>query len=317
MWNPPPAVTEHLGAPLAPDRDFFVAPPADIGAIRTAYTTLKKGVRSKPMPVRVAMSLAYGSVGFLLALGLQSLTGILMLPSDLTGTPPVLWEAILALPVAYLGWRESAFRHSCSFAGELGCAYFECEGERGRVIQSSALHFKNASALATRIIRRLQNGVYQGTYFTFNWFSADPEKPIFFLKGSHYKDSKTPPAENIYNFARAAESAWYVYLTPGIDAELTHKGSVKFYMGSGLWVALGVGFLQIMDKQGGVSRCAAEDIGSAKLDDGVLTIRRKDAKSSFFNLFNHEGVYQFNYATMHNARLFLYLFERCLGIKVR
>ena len=154
MWNPPPTVTEHHGEPLAPDRDFFVAPPAEIGALRTAHSSLKKGVRAKSMPVRVAMALAYGAVGFLLAWGLHSLTGILILPADLTRTPPVLWEIILALPVAYLGWRESAFKHSCNFVGDSGCAHFECEGERTKVIRSSVLHFKDASAVATRLIRR-------------------------------------------------------------------------------------------------------------------------------------------------------------------
>ena len=88
-------------------------------------------------------------------------------------------------------------------------------------------------------------------------------------------------------------------------------------MGYERWAVLGRGFIQIVDKDGKASRCAAEDIGSAKLRDGYLTIRRKDAKSSFFDLFNHEGVFGFNYCAIDNARVFLYLFEKFLGIRVQ
>ena len=103
---------------------------------------------------------------------------------------------------------------------------------------------------------------------------------------------------------------------------LTTEKLVKEYRGrrvvNGVSVGVGAGLrIAIMDKEGKVSRCAAEEIGSAKLDDAVLTIRRKDAKSSFFNLFNHAGIYEFNWPAMHNARLFLYLFEKSIGIRVR
>jgi hypothetical protein len=178
-------------------------------------------------------------------------------------------------------------------------------------------HFKDASAVSTRLIRRLKNGQYHGSKFYFHWYSSDTEKSVFDLTGSHHADAKTPPAGNLYNFARAVESAWYGYVTPKLDAEFTHKGFVKFYMGYNRWAVLGRGFIQIVDKDGKVSRCAAEDIGSARLHDAYLTIRRKDAKRSLFDLFDHEGVFGFNYAAMHNPLLFLYLFEKSLGIRVQ
>ena len=163
----------------------------------------------------------------------------------------------------------------------------------------------------------MKNGRYHGTYFSFNWFSSDLEKAIFFLKGSHYADSKTPPADNLYNFGRAAESAWYDYVTPRIDAEFTHKGSVN-----STWSPISGLFSAAVSFKSWTRRAGSADVPpktsvAAKLDDGVLTIRRKDAKSSFFDLFNREGVFGFNYAAMHNARLFLYLFQKSLGIRVQ
>ena len=317
MWIPPPNVTEHNGEPLTPDLDFFIAPPAEIGAIRSAHTSLKQGERERPVPLRVVLAAVGGVVGFLLTLAFDYLTKILFVVSSITRTPVILWEVIFVPLWVYLGWRASGFQHFCTFAGDRGSAHFRCEHERARVTQTSYFLFKDASAVATAFVRRTRNGVYQSTRFYFNWFSSKSGKAIFTIEGSHHADSKTPPAANFYNFARAVESAWYRYATPAIDAEFIQKGSVKFYMGYNNWSVLGRGYIQFVDEHGKVSRCDAEEIGSAKLSDGRLTIRRKDAKHSFFDLFDAEGVFGFPYGVIHNARLFLYLFEKSLGIRVQ
>ncbi len=88
-------------------------------------------------------------------------------------------------------------------------------------------------------------------------------------------------------------------------------------MGDGCWARLGPSFLDIVDKQGNVSRCEAADIGSAKIASGVFTLTRKDAKSKFFGLLGSSGVFHFNYGIMYNARLFLFVFENFLNIKVQ
>lgn len=317
MWNPPPNVTEHNKEPLAADRDFFVAPHGEIGAIRTAHTSLKKGTGTRSVPVRVSITAAWGVVGFLLVMGFHMLTKILIIPASLTGTPPWLWGAIFALLPLYFGWRNSNFQHQCSFVGDNGCAEYRCEGNRETVVLKSVLLFQTATGLATRFTRSTQNGQYQSTKFYFHWHSADPEKKDFEIAGMHHADAKIPPADNPYNFGRSAEAAWYDYATPKITTEFARQGFYKFYMGYHRWAVLGNGFIEIVEPDGKASRCAAGDIGSATLRDGYLTIRRKDAKSSLFNLFDSEGVFGFNYALIHNARLFLYLFERSLGIRVQ
>jgi hypothetical protein len=317
MWTPPATVTEHQGEPLAADGDFFAGPPAEIGTVRTANTSLKQGQMAKSAPVRAAIALGCGVAGFLLAMGFHRMTDLLIIPASLTGTPAWLWAALIGVLPAHFGWRASAFRHTCNFAGDSGCAQYRCEGERGRLVQSSVFRFQEASAVSTQMVRHLKNGRYHGTTFYFYWYAAESEKVVFFVKGTHYADAKTPPAGNLYNFGRAVEAAWYRYVAPQIDAELRQKGFVKFHMGAGRWATLGPGFIRIVEKDGKASRCAAEDIGSAKLDDGYLTIRRKDAKSSLFDLFDREGIFGFNYAAIYNARVFLYLFEKSLGIRVQ
>ena len=316
MWIPPPTITEHQGEPIAPDRDFFVVPPIDIGPVRTAHTSLKQGVVAKSPPVRLAIALAWGAVGFLLAMGLQRFTALLYIPSGLTHTPIVLWEIIIAILPAYLGWRKSAFKHFCNFVGDGGCAQYTCEGDRGTITENSVFRFQNAVSLSTSTIRHIKNGRYTYTNFYYNWYGADDQSTVYSIAGSHSADMKTPPAGNPYNFARAAENAWYAFVAPRIQSELAHKGFVKFRMGRDRWTVVGPGFIEITEKNGKVSRCEAGDIGSAKLDAGFLTIARQGAKPSRFDLFSPEGVFRYDYSVVHNARMFLYVFEKCLGCRV-
>ena len=167
MWSPPPYVTGHDGEPLSPECDFFVAPPAEIGPVRTAYTSLKKGVASRPVAIRAALALAAGIVGFLLTWGFDSLTKILFVISDLTRTPVILWEIALMPLWVYLGWRKSRFKHFCTFVGDSGCAHYQCERERSNAVQKSSLRFADAAGVSSQTVRRTKNGVYNGTTFTF------------------------------------------------------------------------------------------------------------------------------------------------------
>src|SRR6202021_965703 len=107
--------------------------------------------------------------------------------------------------------------------------------------------FQEAAAVSTRLVRETRNGRYHGTTFYFYWYAAESENVVFFVKGMHYSDKKTPPADNLYNFGRAVESAWYEYVAPKIDAELRQKGFAKFHMGAGRWAMLGPGFIRIVE----------------------------------------------------------------------
>ena len=317
IWSPSSTLTDHQGGSLAPESDFFVAPPQEIGEVKSAHTSLKKGVKAKTVPVRIAIAAVAGVVGFVAAMGLDRVTGILLVPAGMTGTPDALWAAVFGLLPAYIAWRKTAFKHFCQFVGAEGCAQLRCEGEREHIVENSVFRFKDASAVSTSMVRHTRNGMYSYTGFYFYWYPPDGGKAIYQIAGTHGADSKTPPAGNPYNFARAAEAAWYGYLTPKIDAELAHNGFIKFYMGNHRWTRIGRGFIEFVDKQGTVSRCEAADIGSAKLAAGYFTICRQGAKSSRFDLFNTEGVFRFDYGTVHNARLLLVAFEKFLDIKVQ
>jgi hypothetical protein len=316
MWTPPPSVTDHQCEKLASECDFFVRPPREIGEIKTAHTSLKKGVKGKATPVRLAITAAWFAGGFILAMGIQRISSLFLIPANMTGTPVGIWEVIFACLPAYIGWRKTAFKHFCQFVGAEGCAQLKCEGEREHITENSIFCFKNADAVSTSLVRHIKNGRYQYTNFYFYWYPPESDKAIYQISGSHSADAKTPPAGNPYNFARSTESAWYDYLIPKIDEEFAKSGFIKFNMGGNRWTSVGRGFIEIVDKSGKVSRCEADDIGSAKLVGGYLTICQKGAKASRFDLFTKEGVFRYDYAAMHNARLFLVAFQKFLNIKV-
>jgi hypothetical protein len=316
MWTPPSTVTDHIGGKLPPESDFFVKPPREIGEIKSAFTSLKRGASAKPTPTRVAIAAVWGAAGFIIALGIQRFMYLFMIPASMTNTPVWVWEALFACLPAYIGWRKSAFKHFCHFVGTDGCAQLTCFGQRENITENSIFCFKNAAAISTSTIRHIKNGMYQYTNFYFRWFPQDSEKEVYQISGSHSSDTKTPPVGNAYNFARAAEGAWYEYLIPKADADLAREGYLKFHMGHNRHARLGWGYIEIVEKDGTVNRCEAGDIGSAKLVAGNFTLTRKDAKSTFFGLLGSTGTFQFDYSNMYNGRLFLFAFERFLDIKV-
>ncbi len=87
-------------------------------------------------------------------------------------------------------------------------------------------------------------------------------------------------------------------------------------MGQKRWARVGPGFLEIVEKDGSLHRCEAADIGSAKLASGTFTLTRKDSQSRFFGLLSPSGTFDFDFGKMYNGRLFLYAFEKLVGLKL-
>ena len=306
MWTPPSSVMDHLGKPLPPERDFFVAPPREIGPVKSAYSSLKREIEAKTAQTRVAIVALAAAAGVGAGVGIDYLTAI---------HSPI-WPAVIAALAALIAWGVTGFKHLCNFVGAEGCAEFKCKGGRENITQKKLFNFKDAWAVSTSMMRHFTNGVYTGTSFGFYWYPPDGGKPVYQIVGRHKANLKTPPVQNAFNFARAVEMAWDDHLVPRLDAQLREKGYINFYMGDKRWARLGLGFLEIVEKDGSVNRCEASDIGSAKLASGTFTLSRKDAKSKLFGLLGSSGVFKFNYGIMYNAQVFLYAFQRLLNIKV-
>jgi len=105
-------------------------------------------------------------------------------------------------------------------------------------------------------------------------------------------------------------------LLPGIEEELARNGDIRLNMGNKRRSRLGRGFLEIEANDGAVHRCEAADIGSAKLQSGLLFLTRKDAEPRFFGPLGSSGSLSFDLNSIQNSRLFLYAFEKLLNIKL-
>ncbi len=318
IWTPPATVTDHLWGKLAPECDFFVAPPPEIGEIKSAYTSLKKGVDARPVPTRLAIAAGVAAAGCIAALALNSLTHLLLVVASLTHTSIPLWAAILGCLAGLIAWNAAGFKHFCNFAGVEGCAEFRCKGVRENITRKRVFRFADAWAVWILTVRHYKGGRYTYTNYFFHWYPPESEKAIYKITGSFSAKKGNPPVGNLYNFARAVDGAWTAYLRPKLDFELAQSGYVKFQMLHKRWMHVGPGVLEIVDKNGNVSRCEAGNIASAKLDfnSGIITLQRKDPASNFFGLPESTGTYQIKYGDLYNAHLFLFAFEKFVGIRI-
>lgn len=321
MWTPPPNVTEHQGAALTPGGDFFVDPPPEIGPIRTAHTTLKQGVKPRSGIMRIAIALAWGLAveGVLIGIdygtsGVDPATGFFSHEfRSVEELQTVVYLAPVAILVAIIAWLLIRFRHTVSYVGDLGCADYACKRRTTRITRKTVFLFSGAHSVTTSATEHYKNTAYVNTTFGFNWYASPQAKAVYWITGSHTSHNAPPPLDNIYHFARSAETAFYYFVAPQIEAELAQQGRVRFYTGHNGWAALGPGFIEITDRNGQVSRFNAGEIAVASTVNHTLQLFRPGVFFNPLDFSKREGVYKFD-LTSHNLPMFRLLFKRCMGI---
>ena len=301
-WSPPEGVTRHSGDPVVADADFFAAPPEEIGEVISAESTLASGRRPWKTASRVALS---GLVAWAIAMG----AGFFLEqanPADL-GFARFL-EGLIGLIVFPLIWIATRFHHSCSYVGKLGLARFRCQGDRSRIRSPEVFLFEDAAELRTSQTRHYHNGVYTGTHYSFAWTGPDGAK-VFKLSGMYRGEKAPPKAKDPFHFADMAEGVWSAFLLDRSISELESSGSIRFNLSGRDWLAVGPGFLDI-SRKGATERLTLDDIGGVAIEQGVVKVRRADAKEGWFS---STGVYKFPYDSMANCRLFGLAYSKLVG----
>lgn len=321
IWTPPPRVTDHQGDKLDPESDFFVVPPDQIGAVKSAGTSLKIGVAGTPARARVRASAIWFVTGYILAWYLDPFM-ILTKTAEATHIAGPVWYALIGSIAAFIAMHQIRPRGLCTFVGERGCAQFVCRGEPGNITEKSIFLFKDAWALSTWRGRRIRNSRYSYTPFYFDWYAYPPdkEKLVYSLVGER---ASVSPAGNSHKFARAVENAWYDYLMPKVDHEIAQKGCIDFYEGGGLvksWVRIGRGFVEIVYKDDDdtqvkerLEACRFRSVSASREN---LTIVYESENEIARELGEATQTRNFYYDHIYNGCLFLYAFERVLGIEV-
>jgi len=315
-WTPPPGVTEHTGEPLSAEYDFSTSPPADIGEVKSAYSSVKKGPKLNTRPARIRAAAIAAAVGVGVAIGLEGAARLLSTLAFETHIPRPFWALLPGALLAMLFWRLTRSSGTCNFVGSAGCAGFAGAASGGKFIRHRVLRFKDAEGLAVSVTRHFRQTEYTYTEFSFRWFPPLGEKPCFDIAGSHGANLEIPPTGNYYNYGRAAEAAWCEYLVPHMDAELAQTGYIRFFAGNKRWVRLGRGFMEIEEADGTVYRSEAAEIGSVKMQSGSLYLTRKEGAPGFFGKLGESGSFYFDLSTVRNSRLFLLALEKLLGQKL-
>ena len=298
-------INNHGGEPLHPNCDFFADAPPDIGPVVSAYTTLRQGVEPWSAAGRLGLTAGLGAaclaVGLLVVFAIDPFESIWY----------VFWPLAAASVGVCIGLLCTGFKHTCSYIGRDGVARFTCSGNRENVTVTELFRFRDAAELRTSQTRHYYNGAYTGTSYTYTWSDVGGRKR-YVITGRHKSEKGNPPSTDPFQFARAAEIQWTIYLLDQTHRTIDLNGSVAFNLAAGQWVRLGRGFMILSNGADG-EQWDAEEVSEVNVNQGVVRIKRRDAKEGWFS---SQGVYKFSFANLANAQLFFHLCEKLVGVAV-
>jgi hypothetical protein len=297
-------LNNHGGAAIPADADFFVDPPTEIGPLFSAHTTLTQSKRPWSIWQRLLLALVCCGVGFVIGCAIDLIFGLQI------GFWFIAWPFGGAILAALIAFTATKFSHTCTYIGRDGAAHFMCSGQREAISKNEVFRFRDASELRTAQTRHYKNGVYQRTEYSYTWTDVGGRQR-FQIKGSHTSEKGEPPAKDHYQFARATEFAWTMYLLDQVHRQIELGDGVKFQLGSNNWIRIGPGKLTF-SLSGDVQEWAAEEMNGVIVQNGVVKIKRTDAKEGWFS---STGVIKFSFDTLSNAQLFFHLMDKVLGVQ--
>jgi hypothetical protein len=306
-WTPTANVTGHAGQLLESNLVFYIPPPPEIGYIRNAYSTLEAGKPTTQWQWGHVLGLLFG--GVFLAFGAALITrSIFSLISPELGLLVGIGTVVV---VMWLMLRDGLIIPvECSYVGEKGVARFIWNKIPQPVNGTGVFLFQEAQDLQTEQTRHYRNRIYQNTTYSFDWYNN--AQRVFVISGFHYSQDSQPPVQDKYHFALAAEQAWSAFALERARSSLANSGTVSFRLGGNNELIVGSGFLEIVQNRQ-TARVSTEEIGRVTILQGVVTVRRKDAKTGFFGI-GSSGIFNFNYKDIANAKLFIILFDALVGV---
>jgi len=297
--------TNHGGVPLGQDLDFFAPPPPEIGELMTAYTNMRQTDEPWTPGARAGWAGVGGAIGIFIAVI------VLVAARARVVAAFILFPLVLGGIGALIAWFCTGFKRFCTYVGREGVANFMCEGNRDTLTRQEVFCFRDALELRTAQTRHYYNGAYTGTAYTFTW--TDISGVVRFAINGRYKNEKgLPQPTDKFHFAISAESAWTMYLIRQMEAQLQLGSAITFNISRDEWVRVSPGHLRFSFK-GQLVDCPVEEIGEARVDQGMFIIKRVDAKEGWFS---SQGVFKFPYNQLANAQLFLILLDKFAGVRL-
>lgn len=300
------SLPDHNGEPLEEDVDLFHDPPAEIGEVQTAHSTLKKS--ENPRSRRLQGAMVWGS-GVLGALAGMIVVWLFSIDSTFL---MALWPLAGAGFGALAGWGLASFSHEVTYVGDKGMAQISCAGARERFHTDHVMLFKDAATLQTRVYAHYTNNVYGRTDYSYEWTDASGER-LLKIAGTHYSADNNPDSGSPFHYANSAERSWTVHLLERAEQQLKSHDRISFPLRDGGRVAVGEGSLWIQ-VDGESQRLDSKEIASIDILGGTFQVRSTDAHEGWLR---RRGIYEFDYGDLANAKLFLITLERLLGFGLR
>jgi hypothetical protein len=307
-WLPPEEVKDHSGNALPSDREFFAPPPAEIGPVISAWSTMSAKAAASSGPVKLITVVLCAAAGGGAVYGLVA-AGIIPSPRGEEHFAGAL-TAVVVFLTAIIVAATIKWKHRCNYVGESGVAAFTTSAWRGgrNVGKREILLFSNVAALTTHQVRHYHNGVYTGTNYNFTWF--DPAGKRAFKLGGSYKEKKGKvKPDSPFHLARSAEIAWSSHYLQRAIAELEKTNFATFAARGKNFVRVGPGVIEFHFKGEPVQMRQA-DLREVKLASGTMTFYHHDAK-----WFSSRGKFNLEYGQLTNARVFLLLLDKLMGYR--
>ncbi|MBM3993950.1 MAG: MptD family putative ECF transporter S component [Planctomycetes bacterium] len=298
-------MTSHGGPVLPVDADLFARPPREIGDVRSAETSLRRG--DEPTTMGMRLGICGGILGVGVVMGIFVAVG-----GALVGGPAFVLLAfgivLVALIIASIVFWYTGFSHTCSYVGTKGIAVYYCSGDRESVYLQDLFIYADADDLRVAQTRQYVNGRYTGTTYSFTWATRDGTE-VFSLTGTYHSELGTPAFEDAYYFALGAEAAWTNHLAELLDRDIAAGKLITFRLDSGDCIRLGPSTL-ILEQGGGKITLKGRDLNRITIQEGIVKIWQPGGEEGWFS---NEGVYQFAFGSLANAKLFIFAVQRLLG----
>lgn len=300
-WVPASDVTTHTGEPIPSDYHFFASPPLEIGKVIRAETDGRTGntpfFSGKQILYALVAAIILGAVAYRTTYDSNSTER-----SVKRGNLPV--AIVFALIGAGVGLAAASKRRVCTFVGTEGVARYRYYSDSEKRQRGDVFLFSDADILRTQQTHNYYNGIYTGTTYAFRWTDTSGRE-FYKVKGSYHGKNKGPRPGDPFYFAASTEQAWADYKRPLAKEAWRKEGFVRFPISGSDYIDLGPTYMDLCFR-GKCDRCDLQDIGSFNIQQGQVTLRRRDAKSGFLG-FGSTGIYSFPYQNLANARLFLML----------
>jgi hypothetical protein len=300
-------IANHGGGDLPVNGDYFVEAPAEIGALASAYTTLRKGQRPWSIAARTVVCVLATIGGLVLGAGID-------LVFDLAGSFWfIVWPIVFPAGAFLLALYLTSFTHTVTYVGEEGVARYCCSGTRDNVTTNEVFLFRDATHLRTSTTHHYNRGSYQYTSYKYTWSDVGGRQR-YEISGTHNSRQSTPPATHAFHFARAAELAWTMYLLEQANRQVDLAGGVSFPLKGRQSIRICPGRIIFNLKDEDPVEWEAEEVGDAVIQQGAVKIKRVDAQEGWFS---STGVVKFPFDQLANAQLFFHLLEKLIGVEVR